>query len=55
MNKLLLVEHFKIMPLIDHLNAEFGVIGLKVSTMSLFFNQALFLPDLLNPFLQSLK
>lgn len=50
-NELLLVQHLKIMPLIDHVNAKLGVLRLEVGAVRLLLDQALLLADLLHAFL----
>lgn len=51
MDELLLVKHFEVVPLVDHLDSMLGVIGFVVGTVSHFFDQSLLFSDLLYSFL----
>ena len=50
-NELLLVQHLEVVLLVDALDVGLRVVRLEVGAVGLLFNQALFLPDLLDPFL----
>jgi hypothetical protein len=51
MDELLLVKHFEVVSLVDHLDSMLGVIGFVVGTVSHFFDQSLLFSDLLYSFL----